>query len=99
MLAQFFNEPGREGLDEHALGDLGWGQDEDAVTAVLVMALDPRDGGCAKRMPQSSIQTNPHRDPVRVGLAPVPEPLHVNGDDRPVHCERRHGHVTCLHAT
>jgi hypothetical protein len=80
-----FDEPVREGLDEHALGDLGWGQDQDAVTAVLVVAVAPGNTHRAERLPHGSIQTLPHRDPVRVDPVPVPEPLHVNGDDRPVH--------------
>jgi len=94
VLAQPLDELVRQGLDEHALGDLGWGQDEDAVTAVLVIAVAPGDGGCAESLPQNSIQTLPHRDLVRVDPAPVPEPVHVNGDDRPVHGARQYGHVT-----
>jgi len=94
VLAQPFDELGRQGLDEHALGDLGWSQDEDAVTAVLVIAAAPGNGGCAERLPQHSIQALPHCDLVRVDPAPVPEPLYVNGDDRPVHGGRQHGHVT-----
>jgi hypothetical protein len=87
VLAEPLDEPGGQGLDEHTFGDLGWGQDEDAVTAVLAVALGPRDGGCAKSL-LCSIKTLPHHHLVREGPAPVPEPLHVNGDDRPVHCER-----------
>ena len=94
MLTQSFDELTRQGLDEHALGDLGWGQDEDAVTAVLVVAVGPGDGGCAECLLQNSIQTIPHRDLVRIGPVPVSEPLHVDGHDRPVYRGQQHGQVT-----
>jgi hypothetical protein len=53
-----------------------------------MMALGPGDAGCVECLPQHPIQTLPHRNLMREGPVLVPKPLHINRDDRPVHCVR-----------
>jgi hypothetical protein len=84
----------RQRFYEQALGHLRANQDEHAVTAVLVIAISPRDSRLAEGLPHRTVQAVPDGYLVEVGPTPIPEPLNVDGKDSPMN-----GRACILHTS
>jgi hypothetical protein len=71
-------------FNEQALGDLRADQDEHAITAVLVIAVSPRDSRMAECFLHRTVQTITDSDLVAVRPMPGPEALNIDRNDGPV---------------
>jgi hypothetical protein len=83
----------RQGFREHALGDLRTHQDENPVAAVLVITMSPRDSRPTERLAHGTVQAIPDGHLIPVRATPVPEPLNVNCNDRPVNGQASTRHM------
>ncbi|MGD0068956.1 MAG: hypothetical protein ABSB76_36685 [Streptosporangiaceae bacterium] len=69
---------------EKALRDLGPGQDEDPVTAVLVIAVIPPDPGTVKSSSHGLIKPVADLNLMPISTTRITETLYVNNDDSAV---------------
>jgi hypothetical protein len=74
----------RQGFHKQALGYLGRDQDQDAITAILVIAVIPRDPCVSKCLTHYAVEAVTNCHLMHVGATLVPESLDVDNDDGPV---------------
>jgi hypothetical protein len=60
---------------------MSWDQNEHAVTAILAIAVRPRNPSAAECLPQYLVETPADGDLVRVRPSAITEPFHVREDD------------------
>jgi DNA-binding NarL/FixJ family response regulator len=83
----------RQGFHEQALGHLGRDQDQDTITAILVIAVIPRDPRAGERLAHDAIEAVTNCHLVNVSAALVSEPLDVDHDDSPVNRQQPISHL------
>jgi hypothetical protein len=84
MRTQIHRQRWRQRFCQQALRYLSRNQGEQAIAAIFVKTVLPRDPGTAERVPHRTVQPSANSHLVRIGPAMIPEALDINDDNGPV---------------